>query len=168
MAYVYNLKEIKTKQDAIDELEEIVAYQNLEGLPFDFGNGLIENDLSYGTEHVYWKMYAQILENIIEDWEDDINCRKWLKSQSKKKYKKKRLNKYFRKTIYKRKLVNLSKTSWWIVYYNEEQNRYIRCYYSKRKGFAKFCSNKAVRNRTDFSLKGAGYRKCFDYWYTVF
>ena len=72
MAYIYNEKEIKTKQDAINALQEIRAYQDLEGLPFDFGNGLINNDLSYGTEHVYWKMDAKVLEEIIEDWEEDI------------------------------------------------------------------------------------------------
>ena len=168
MSYTYNEKEIKTKEDAIIALEEIKAYQELEGLSFDFGNGLIQNDLSYGTEHVYWKMDAKVLEEIIEDWEEDIEWANWLKSQSKKKYKKQKLNRYYRKTIDKRKLIKLSKTSWWIVYYNEKENRYIRCYYSGRKSYAKWCSDKTVRNSNDFSLIGAGYRKCFNYWYTVF
>jgi len=161
MAYIYNEDIIETKQDAINQLKEIEAYRNLEGLSFDFGNGLIQNDLSYGTEEAYWEMDIQDLEDLIEYWDYDI------KSQSKKKHRQ-RLNKHIRKMIGKRKLIKLSKTSSWTVYYNEEENRYIRCYYSGRKGFAKWCSKRAVRNRNDFSLKGAGYRKCFDYWDTVF
>jgi len=169
LSYIYDEKNIKSKEDAIIALEEIRAYQSLEGLPFDFGDGLIQNDLSYGTEHVYWKMDAQVLEDIIEDWEKDIEWANWSETQSKKKkHKNKRLNKHLRKIIGKRKLINLFKASWWIVYYNEKENRYIRCYYSGRKGFAKWCSDRAVRNRNDFSLIGAGYRKCFNYWNIVF
>ena len=70
--------------------------------------------------------------------------------------------------ISKKKLLKLAQTSSWNIYYNEKENRYIRCYYSGRKGFAKWCSDKAVRNNDDFSLKGAGYRKVFNFWYTVF
>jgi len=111
LSYIYDEKDIKSKEDAIIALEEIRAYQELEGFSFDFGNGLIQNDLSFGTEHVYWKMDAQVLEDIIEDWEEDIEWENWLKYQSKNKYKKQKLNRYYRKTIGKRKLVNLYKTS---------------------------------------------------------
>ena len=82
-----------------------------------------------------------------------------------KKYKQ---NRYSRKMIGRHKLKKLYQTSLWTVNYNEEENRYIRCYYSGRKGFAKWCSDKAVRNSNNFPLRGAGYRKCFNYWYTVF
>ena len=160
MAFIYNEKEIKTKQDAIDTLEEIRAYQNLEGLSFDFGNGLIQNDLSYGTEYVYWKMDAQVLEDIIEDWEYDY------KSQSNNS--RQRPNKHYRKIIGIRKLKKLLKSSCYTVYYNEKENRYVRWYLSGRKGFAKWCSDRAVRNRNDFPLRGAGYKRCYDYWWQVF
>jgi len=113
-------------------------------------------------------MDIQDLEDIIEDWEEDIEWENWLKSQSKNKHKKKRPNRYYRKTIDKRKLEKLAKILWWTVGYNDGEKRYIRYYISGRKGFAKWCSRRAVRNRKDFSLIGTGYRKCFNYWYTVF
>jgi len=158
MKYIYQ-NNIKTKQDAINQLKEIEAYRSLEGSPFNFGNGLINNELSYGTEEAYWKYDSRTLEDLIEYWD-------W--NKYKRKVKNNRLNHYARKIINKRKLIKLSKTSSWNIYYDEKENRYIRCYYSGRKGYAKWRSKRVVRKRNDFPLKGSGYRKCFDYWYTVF
>lgn len=38
---------------------------------------------------------------------------------------------------------------------------------SKNKVFYKRVSNKAVRRSKDIPLKGNGYRKVFDYWWTI-
>jgi hypothetical protein len=79
-----------------------------------------------------------------------------------------RTNKHKRKLITKNKLIKLSKIHWSLVYIDEVNNRYKKIYYSGRKGVAKWCSKRKVRNSKGFSLKGAGYRKCFDYWNCVF
>lgn len=159
MGWVYDDKELITKQDYIDQLNEIEAYRSLEGQPFDFGTGLIQNDLSYGTEEVYWEMDVQDLEESILWWDY---------SRPKNYKKKPKRRKYKTKDIDKSKIEKLSKQAWYIAYYYEKENRYIRCYYSGRKRYAKWCSDRAVRNSNDFPLKGGGYRKVYDYWWTVF
>lgn len=142
------------------DLEEIKAYRSLEGESFDFGTGLIENELSYGTEEAIWEMEQQDLEETIKWWNGNKEHTK-----RKRKYK---LNHYFKKQIDSIKLKQLSKVSWFPVYYSDSKKRYIRCYLSGRRRYAKWCSNRAVRNRNDFSLKCAGYRKVYDYWWCVF
>lgn len=87
------------------------------------------------------------------------------KIKIKKKYKQ---NRYARKQITKDKLIKLSKITWWVVGYNDGEKRYKRYYESGRKGYAKWCSKRKVRNSNNFSLKGNGYRKCFDYWDCIF
>jgi len=159
MGYIYNQDNIKTKQDAINQLREIEAYRSLEGLPFDFGNGLIKNDLSYGTEEAYWEMDIQDLEDLIEYWD-------WNKQEH--KIKNIRLNHYARKIITKNKLKKVYDTGSYFISFEESTNRYKRFYLSGVKGYAKWCSKRAVRNSIDFPLKGTGYRKVYNYWYTVF
>lgn len=39
MGWLYNSEELKTKQDYINQLKEIVAYRELDGQDFDFGSG---------------------------------------------------------------------------------------------------------------------------------
>jgi hypothetical protein len=108
-------------------------------------------------------------------WYSDGGCEDFYNIQNKynpnnnlKIKKKYRMNRYKRKQITKDKLIKLSKTSCYFVYYNEKEDRYVRWYLSGVRKYAKWCSDRAVRNRNDFSLKGAGYRKCFDYWWTIF
>lgn len=144
-------------QEYLDDWDELETYRTLSGRSFDFGNGLI-NDDSTQSEDTYWKMMQWDIERAIDNLQ-------YYKVSRKKKHK---LNHYKRKQVDKNKLIKLSKTSSWNIYYNEEENRYIRCYYSGRKGFAKWCSDRAVRNSNNFPLKGAGYRKVFDYWYSIF
>lgn len=139
-------------QEYLDDWDELEAYRTLSGRPFNFGNGLINDDSTF-SEDTYWKMDQWDIQRAIDNLLDNN-----VKRYRKKKHK---LNHYKRKLIDKNKLIKLSKTSSWNIYFNEEKNRYIRCYYSGSKGFTKWCSDKAVRNRNDFPLKGAGYRKVF-------
>ena len=152
------------KQQQLEELyidwNELEAYRNLNGQSFNFGTGLITCDSSK-SEDVYYKMEQWDIENDIDYLENN--------HQNKTNQKiKNRLNKYGWKQIDKIKLKKLSKISWWNCYFNEEENRYIRCYLSGRKGYAKWYSKRIVRRRNDFSLKGSGYRKVYDYWNCIF
>jgi hypothetical protein len=153
-------KEKELKEYILD-LIEIEAYRTLEGQSFDFGTGVIHNDFSYGTEEAILEMQQQDLEEIIYYWGWDD----YLYIKRKKKYK---LNYYARKQISKIKLEKLAKVSWYAAYYSERVGRYVRCYLSGRKGYAKYCSKRVVRNRNDFPLKGNGYRRAYDYWWIVF
>ena len=62
-------------------MDRIRCVSLLEGVPFDFGTGLIKNDLSYGTEEAIWEMEQQDLEEIIEFWEYEKTWSRWLKSK---------------------------------------------------------------------------------------
>jgi hypothetical protein len=87
--------------------------------------------------------------------------------ENKSKKKKGKLNQYYKKQLTKRRNKKLC-VFWWAVSYDKETDRYKRYYYSGRKKYAKYCTNRKVRKTNDFPLKDAGYRKCFDYWWTVF
>jgi hypothetical protein len=143
--------------ELMNDWQEIEVYRKLAGVPFDFGTGLITDD-STQSEDVYWKMEQENIKNQIWD----------LFNQKNRKTKYKYKNKYIRKQIGKNKLKRLSKVSWWFAYYDKDKGRHIRCYESGRKKYAKWCSDRAVRNRNDFPLKGGGYRKVYDYWWVVF
>jgi len=157
----YATGEEKTKEDYEILQQEIEAYRTLDGLSFKFGNELIINDgeFGYGSEDGYLGIVAQDLRELLEYWDDDRTVNK-----IKNKRNKPRLNKYERKKLTQQKYKNLSKLRWWTVYYNENEDRYIKIYYSGARKYAKYCSNRKVRNSNNFSLKGGGYRKVFDYW----
>lgn len=147
----------KQLEEYILDLEEIKAYRALEGVSFDFGTGLIENDLSYGTEEAIWEMEQQDLEEIINKWDGQKF------NPKKKKYK---INYYDRKQIDRIKLRKLA-THVYTIYYDNKEGRYKRFYISGCRKYAKWCTNRAIRHRNDFPLKGSGYRKAFDYTWCI-
>ena len=155
----------KQLQEYILDWIELDAYRSLEGVPFDFGTGLIENELSYGTEEAIWEMEQQQLEEIIDFWEVEKTWSRWLKSKNRKK--KHKLNHYKKNHIDKIKLKKLYDYVY-TVYFNEAEQRYKRFYLSGCRKYAKWCTNRKVRNADDFPLKGGGYRKTFNYWWVVF
>jgi len=71
MGYTYNEKELVTKEDYILKLAEIKAYRELDGQDFDFGTGIIINDMSFGSEDAYYEMDLQSLEEAIEYWDEN-------------------------------------------------------------------------------------------------
>src|SRR5574344_1073491 len=146
----YAIGEEKTKEDYEILQQEIEAYRILDGLSFQFGNELIinDNEFGYGSEDGYLGMVAQDLHNVLEYWHEDNSIKK-IKNKNKK-----RLNKYERKKIDQQRLKRLSKLSWYTAYYYEDENRYIKIYYSRRRKYAKYCSNRKVRNTNDFPLRG--------------
>lgn len=158
----YATGEEKTKEDYEILQQEIEAYRTLDGLSFQFGNELIINDgeFGYGSEDGYLGMVAQDLREKLEYWDED--------RVTKKKKNKPRLNKYERRKLTQQKYKKLSQLRWWTVHYKEDEDRYIKVYYSGRRNYAKYCSNRKVRNNNDFSLRGGGYRKVFDYWWCIF
>lgn len=161
------LKDHKAVEMLKKELEldliELEAYRNLDNEVFDFGEGEIRNDGEFGlgSEDVYYKIQISNIENILMDLKEDCPYRKNNKN-------KKRINKYYRKRIDKKKLEKLDKYSWWAVYFDDKKGFYKRYYLSGRKKFIRKCSNKKVRKSVGFSLKGAGYRKCYDFWWELF
>jgi|GEM_PF-1877285 len=160
----YTTGEEKTKEDYEILQQEIEAYRTLDGQSFQFGNELIinDNEFGYGSEDGYLGIDAQNIREVLEYWHEDQIVKR------KNKKNKIRLNKYERKKIDQQKLKKLSELSWWVVYYCDDRQRYIRCNYSGRKKYAKYCSKRKVRNSNDFPLRGNGYRKVFDYWWTIF
>lgn len=160
MGWLYDNKILKTKQDYINQLNEIKAYRSLDGLDFDFGTGLIVNDSSYGSEDAYYEMDIQNLEDTTEHWDEYIGKSKY----SKKKF---RLHKYHKLEIDKRKLITLSKVSW--VYTRNCNTHLKRCYIGRRTSYLKKYSNRIVRKSAyDMSVKGNVYRRLFDYWWAIF
>jgi hypothetical protein len=159
MGWIYDGGELKTKQDYIEQLKEIEAYRSLDGLPFDFGTGLIPNEMSLGSEDAYYEMDIQNLEGIIEYWDyvDDTKKRR--------KYKDK-LFKYYKRKIDQKKLSKLYNETWWAVQDCGEYKK--RCYIGSRTTFLKKYSNKIVRRYVnEVSVKGNGYRRLFDYWWEI-
>ena len=162
------LKDQKAVENLRKELEldliELEAYRDLDCEVFDFGEGEIRNDGEFGlgSEDVYYKIQIANIKDVLRDLKE--NCP--YKQNTKKKT---RINKYYRKRIDKKKLKKLNKYPWWwIAYFDDEKGFYKRYYLSERKKFIKKCSNKKVRKSVNFSLKGAGYRKCYDFWWELF
>lgn len=133
----------KTKEDFEVLLQELTAYLEL-------GNG---------HEDAYLKNDIKIIESILRNWQ-----RKYISGQCRTH----KLNRYERKKITQQRYKRLHKLRWWTVYYKEEENRYIKIFYSGRRKYAKYCSNRKVRNSNEFSLRGGGYRRVYDFWWTVF
>lgn len=159
----YTTGKEKTKEDYEILLQEIKAYRSLDGQDFQFSNELVINDgeFHYGSEDGYLGIEQQYLEEIIHWWD-------WCREPYKYKVLKYKLNRYYKKQLEQKKLKKLSKIAWPMAYFNEDKLRYVRCYLSGSKGYAKWCSKRKVRNVNDFPLVGNGYRKVFDYWNTIF
>jgi hypothetical protein len=152
--------DIKTYEDLIDDWNELEAYRNLNGQPFDFGAGLITDD-SKESEDVYWKIQQWDIEHAL----DHLDCLEYKRDIRKQKRKRRKTRS---KDIDNRKLKKLASISWFPVYYDEDKNKYVHCYVSRRRGYAKWLTNKVMRNTNDFKLKGNGYRRLVGYWYILF
>lgn len=156
------------KHNLKEELElnllEVQAYRELESQTFNFNGYIMRNDGEYdfGSEDAYYKMKIQSLEDSLLDLRFEEKYGKI------KKKKKRRLNRYATKQITQTKLKKLSLYTWWTTYHHEKENYYERCYVSGRKGYAKYCSKRRVRNNNNFALKGNSYRKLYDLWWEVF
>lgn len=158
------------EEEYILDIKELIAYRTLEGQDFDFGNGLIKNDLTFGTEEAYWQMEQQDLESIICDDDGDkdgyVSKFDWLR---KPKLKIPKLYPYYRKKITRHKLIKLKDIARWIYVSYDEYKKY----YSRRHGGQKVkrdlkqISRRKVRNRKDFLLRGNGYKRVYDYWWEL-
>lgn len=165
MGWIYNGQELKTKEDYINQLEEIEAYRSLDGEDFDFGTGLIINEMSLGSEDAYYEMDIWALEDVIEYWDYPIH--------TKRKKRKKRENKYARNRKYKDKLWKDVEKDWTHVWMNgkwyQEGTHPKRYYRGKRSTYLKKQSNKKIRQyKGDFAPKGDGFHKVFDFWWELY
>ena len=160
-----NLQEMKETLKKYElDLEEVRAYRNLQNEGFDFGLGYIEPE-SKESYDAYLEMEEQELEEMIE------NIKYMIKDYQKENEQSKRVNRYKRKRKREDKLQRLVNNNSYVVYTKERDGKeyIVRVYSSGRKGFAKKQSNRVIRNsRNDFQLKGSGYRKKYDYWWTVY
>jgi hypothetical protein len=118
MGWLYESSELVTEQDYIDKLEEIRAYQSLDGKPFDFGTGLIINDGEFrlGSEDTYYEMSIADLESHlgcddywVEDGEYNHYYSYYWKPTWKTNKRRIRRHKYYRDQIGKRKIEKLNK-----------------------------------------------------------
>ena len=128
----------KQLEEYMLDLIEIEAYRELEGKSFDFGTGMIENELSYGTEEAIWEMEQQELEEIIEHWE--VN-----KADKNVKI---RPNRYKMKRIDREKLKVLSNYGIYTIYYSETRQRYVRFYLTGCRKLAKTLTNSMIRQNS--------------------
>lgn len=162
--------ELRTIQDHIDLLNEIKAYRELEGMPFDFGSGLVTDD-SPCSENTYYKMDIESLEDAIE----------YLKDKKSEPKKTERLNRHYRKMYHKkhkhlRKIKNYAggryDTKWEYGQHGRINYEYIyyKRYYVGDKAYKKKSNNK-IRltkiGKEDFKLKGRNCYKKFDYQWTI-
>lgn len=159
MGWLFDTDELKTKEDYINQLKEIEAYRELDGENFDFGNGLIINEMSQGSEDAYYEMDIENLNDVILYWELNNEEKETNKSNSK-------LNSHSQKVIDNRKLNHLEKISWRLVV--DKDGFKQRCYRGGRSKYLKQISNKQVR-RYDKTLpsKGGAYKKVFDFWWKL-
>lgn len=69
MGWYFDNEELERKTDAINQLKEIEAYRELDGEDFDFGTGLIKNEMRQGSEDAYYEIDLQNLKDTIIFWE---------------------------------------------------------------------------------------------------
>lgn len=150
---------MKTKQHYIDLLNEVEAYRSLSSESFDFGTGLIINEMSYGSEDAYYEIDIQNLKNTIEFW-DYLICKKYNKNKM-------RMNKHARKRKQIEKMKRLSEdNNWYPVYHN---GVYLERYYrGGRSAHLKRQSSKIMRQyKGDFCPKGSKFKLVFDFWWEL-
>ncbi|UUV46285.1 hypothetical protein [Bacillus phage vB_BanS-Thrax2] len=152
--------EAKTKEDFINLLNEINAYRELDGQDFDFGTGLIKNDMSFGSEDAYYEMDIWSLESIIENFDYPV--------YRIKKKRKQRPNKHARKRKQIQDMERMRHDDNWFypVYNNDKYNK--RYYRGKRSAFLKKVSSKKIRNhKGSFQPKGNKHKRVFDFWWEL-
>lgn len=162
MGWVVDISEAKTKEDYINLLNEINAYRELDGQDFDFGTGLIINEMSFGSEDAYYEMDLQAIEEIIEYWgcEFDIPKRKNI-------VKRDRQYRRYVKQKEKKRIKHLSEISWMNVINRGDWQQ--RCYRGKRSKHLKSQSHRRVRKYKDkISSKGNMSNKIFDFWWELY
>ena len=158
-----NYGELKTKEDYICLLKEIEAYRELDGEDFDFGTGIINNDMSYGSEDAYYEMAIWELESIIDYWDCD---------NPNSKHNKKRDTKYARNRTFKNKLWSMVDQQWTHVWMNGkwfEEGTYPKRYYrGKRSTHLKRQSSRKIRRfKGEFQTKGNKHKRVFDFWWEL-
>lgn len=165
----YN-KNLKCKEELMLDLEEVIAYRELEHAEFIFGNETISNTNKYklGSEDAYYEMYIESLEEILYDLENNYTFNSQKRNHKINHYQKKM---YWRKN----KLVEQIKISmpWWSYYkkVNENGNSYYkRCYQSTIESKKLYCRlvRRALNSNIDedydvCNLKGRSWRKIYDY-----
>lgn len=134
-------------------LEEVMAYRELEGVPFDFGSGLLHWDFIYGTEEAYYKIRIET-----ELAHRKESSRQTLRPTSLPIYR-------TRKKIDQKKIRRLWDVGWWLS--GKRDGYYKRFYYSDRRGHIKKAANRKVRKATDIGNYG-NYRKVYDFWWQLF
>lgn len=181
MGWIYNTNELITKEDYIDALNEILAYRALDGEDFDFGNGLITNEMSLGSEDAYYEMDIWTLESLLECW-DCSYCRARNVEDKKKKHKHKP-NRHKLNSKHKNKTIKNSKRNdYYPVYwkasgvidkygdYDETNSKghYKRYYRGSRSKFLKKLSNKKIRNYRGYvENKGNKHKRLYDFWWEL-
>lgn len=155
----YDDRDMKTKQDYVDILNEINAYRELDGQDFDFGTGVIINEMCLGSEDAYYGMDIRLLEDIIEYWNN----------YSKPKPKtKKRKNNYINNRKHKNKLQSMVNNHWFPVY-NCEEKYAKRFYRGGGSPFLKKMSNRKIRRyKGDFEPKGNKFHRVYDFWWELY
>ena len=137
-------------------LEEVIAYRELEGVPFDFGTGLLHWDFIYGTEEAYYKMRI----------EEELAQKKRTPRQISQTSCPTPLPTYrARKKNDQEKIKRLRKVGWWLT--GKQDGYYKRYYHSRARKVVKRIANKKVRRARDIGNYG-NYRKVHDYWWELF
>ena len=149
-----------------------MAFRELEGESFDFGEGSMSIDGWYGSEDAYYEMRIQFEEG----FEDDEAYRQSLHlldlldcSKSKRKPK---LNRHTKKKITQYKLKRLHRLLCWNVVSGVIEDGSViflkRYYRGKRSRYLKQQSNKKVRHYKGSIKNGGHYRRIFDYWWELY
>jgi hypothetical protein len=163
--WIIDTDEARTKEDYINLLNEINAYRELDGQDFDFGTGLIINEMSFGSEDAYYEMDIWSIESLIEYWDYEF--------PKKNRKKKKRENKYARNRKHKNNLWKMIDDDWMPIWncgkWFEEETRYPKRYYrGKRSAYLKKQSNKKIRQyKGGFEPKGNKFHRVFDFWWEL-
>lgn len=142
-------------------LEEVIAYRDLENEVFDFGEGPMEMEGLLGSEDVYYRMFI----NDNTDRSDEISYEEELSELVNQKNKK-RLNRYKRKRVTKKKINKLKSIGvWYAISY---KSPHLRIYRGKRGKYIKKEANKTVRRYNGSISNGGKYRKIYPYWNNLF
>lgn len=136
-------------------LDEIRTYRELEDETFDFGEGKMKIEGWYGSEDAYYEMCLS----------EECGDIEYKTNKKPKKKKKTKLNQYARKQICKKKLNKLYNYVWWAVGCRDKYKK--RYYLSGKKKFAKKRTNKKIRRYKGNVANGSGYRKMYDYWWSI-
>lgn len=182
LKYMYNGSDLKTKQDCIDRLSELKAYYKMDGQDFDFGTGIIKNDLSLGYEFWFYEQDMMVLEYIIKDWDklsDKINYDEMDIDEREqcfeywyppiKHNKKQRKNRYATNRKHKDNMLKRIDNDWYPVWHSRNELEYGKRYYrGKRSKLLKKQSSKIIRKHEgEFQKKGNKHKRVFDFWWEM-